>query len=63
MNESEITVKTLISELSTYDGEMKISFSGLDFYRLKDRGEYLQIEFNQTVFKNENGEVVIQNHK
>jgi len=35
---------------------------GLDFYRLKDREAHVQVEFNQTVYKNQQGKVVVENH-
>ena len=32
----------------------------LEFYRVKDRGTYLQIEFNQTVYYDGKGNVFVQ---
>ncbi len=57
-----ITVGELIEQLLLEDKELTVYFGGLDFYRLKDRGGVLQIEFNQTVYKDENGKVIIENH-
>lgn len=34
----EISVKDFRELLQKYDDDLPISFSGLDFYRLKDRG-------------------------
>lgn len=58
----KITVKELIEELQKEDETLEISFGGLDFYRLKDRGGSLQIEFNQTVYRDYSGLVVVENH-
>lgn len=57
-----ITVKELIEQLQKEDPELPIFFGGLDFYRLKDRGGFLQIEFNQSVYLDEDGLVVVKNH-
>lgn len=58
----EITVKDLIELLTLEDQKSPVYFGGLDFYRIKDRGGCVQIEFNQTVFKDEYSLVQIQNH-
>jgi len=58
----KITVKELIEQLQKEDPDLEIYFGGLDFYRLKDRGGFLQIEFNQSVYKDEDGFVCIENH-
>jgi len=58
----EITVKSLIDELKMYDENLPIHFGGLEFYRLKDRGAHLQVEFNQTVYLDTDGKVVVENH-
>lgn len=58
----KITVKELIEQLKKEDQNLEVSFGGLEFYRLKDRGGCLQIEFNQTVYVNDSGKVVIENH-
>lgn len=57
-----ITVKDLREQLLNYDGDLPLDFGGLEFYRLKDRGGSVQIEFSQTVYKNDEGKVIIQNH-
>jgi hypothetical protein len=57
-----ITVSLLIEMLKVEDPDKELYFGGLDFFRLKDRGEVVQVEFNQTVY--EDGEnVVVVNHK
>jgi len=56
------TVKEFIDELKKYPPDREMYFGGLDFYRFKDRDAVLQVEFSQTVYKNENGDVVVENH-
>ena len=59
-----LTVGELIQQLSVFDKDAEVSFSGLDFYRLKLRGEkLLQVEFNQSVYRNSEGLVVVENHE
>ena len=58
----KITVKELIQLLEKEDQDLEVFFGGLDFYRLKDRGAYLQIEFNQSVYLDDNDLVVVENH-
>ncbi|MGS3448538.1 hypothetical protein ACB376_11100 [Klebsiella electrica] len=61
-NQQLLTVGELLDQLKHYPRDTKISFSGLDFYRLKWRGENLvQIEFNQQVYRNAEGLVVVEN--
>lgn len=57
-----ITVKELIEQLKVEDQNLEICFGGLDFLRLKDRGGCLQIEFSQSVYLNDEGYVVVENH-
>ncbi len=46
-----ITVGKLKAELECWPDDMQLTFGGLTFYRLKQRGpELLQMEFNQTVY-------------
>lgn len=45
----EITVKDLIDQLALSDPDLPVFFGGLDFYRVKDRGGCVRIEFNQSV--------------
>ncbi len=61
---SEITVKELKQLLNAYSDDSVLYFGGLDFYRLKQRGDKLvQVEFNQTVYKDKkSGDVVVENH-
>lgn len=42
-----ITVAELIEKLRIQDPKAIIHFEGLTFYRVKDRGDYCQIEFNE----------------
>lgn len=64
MNEQNnaITVGELIDQLKIFNKDDPIDFSGLDFYRLKDRSGVVQVEFNQSVYKDSNGNVVVENH-
>jgi len=57
--EQRITIGELKKHLSAYSDDDKLYFGGLEFYRLKDRGSYIQVEFSETVGTDENGEVVI----
>lgn len=57
-----ITLGRLREELSQWPDDTEISFSGLTWYRPKQRGENLvQIEFNELVYLDEEGRVVVQN--
>ncbi len=61
-DEHLITVGELLDRLKHYPRDTRISFSGLDFYRLKQRGENLiQVEFNQVVYRDSEGRVVVEN--
>lgn len=53
-----ITVGDLIRQLQGHNPDHEVSFSGgdLEFYRLKQRGPTtVQIEFNQNVWREDNG--------
>ncbi len=57
-----ISVGQLRQELAGYPDDFEISFSGLDFYRVKTRGpKLLQIEFNQQVYRDDEGRVHVTN--
>ena len=48
----DITVGDLRKMLEGFNDDDELSFSGLDFYRLKRRGpDLVQVEFNQHVHK------------
>lgn len=57
-----ITVKSLIEDLKNYDPDLEICFGdrALDFYRLKDRGGCLQVEFSQQVYRDETGKIIVE---
>jgi hypothetical protein len=56
------TVGSLITQLEGHDKDMLVDFSGLDFYRLKQRApDLVQVEFNQPVYRNHRGDVVVEN--
>lgn len=59
-----LTIGDLKEILSGFDNDIEISFSGLDFYRLKMRADKLvQVEFNQSVYKDsKTGKVIVENH-
>jgi len=57
-----IPLGLLREHLKGYSDSMEISFSGLDFYRVKQRSDnLLQIEFNQQVYLDDQGAVVVEN--
>lgn len=57
-----ITVGELLGYLEGLDKNARISFSGLDFKRVKPRGpDIYQIEFNQPVYLDDQGNVVVEN--
>lgn len=57
-----ITVAEFREMLSVFDDDDVLYFSGLDFYRLKMRGgKTVQVEFNQLVYRNGEGRVVVEN--
>ncbi|MBW4362819.1 hypothetical protein [Flavobacterium taihuense] len=57
-----VTVKLLIEMLEVEDPNLEVYFGGLELYRLKDRGGVLQFEFSQSVYPDEEGFVVVENH-
>jgi hypothetical protein len=62
MSNPTITLGQLRSALAQYSDDTEISFSGLTFYRTKLRGDKLvQIEFNEQVYRDASGRVVVQN--
>ena len=57
-----ISIGELKDQLAVYPDHYTIDFSGLDFYRLKQRNEtHVQMEFNQQVYLNSEGLVVVDN--
>lgn len=58
----KITVKELIERLKVEDQDLEVYFGGLEFYRLKDCGGVLQVEFNQSVYPDEQGFVIVEDH-
>ncbi|MUU79813.1 hypothetical protein [Winogradskyella endarachnes] len=58
----KITVKDLIERLQKEDETLSVYFGGLDFYRVRQVGEHVHIEFNQTVYQDDSGLVVVENH-
>jgi hypothetical protein len=59
-----ITVGDFKDMLNAYDDDMWLDFSMLDFCRLKQRADNLvQVEFNQSVYRDNEGNVVVDNHE
>lgn len=59
---SKISVRDLITMLANCPQEAEVYFGGLDFSRVKRRSENcIQIEFEQQVYKDEHGDVHIDN--
>jgi len=61
----EITVGELIEQLKGKPKDAVLYFGGLDFFRLKDRnqdGSMVQMEFEQTVYRDSKGNLVVQDH-
>jgi hypothetical protein len=57
-----ISLGRLREELAVYSDDYEISFSGLEFHRVKYRGPgELQVEFNEAVHRDETGRVVLTN--
>lgn len=63
--DGHVTVGELISQLQGHDKNKPIHFgcSGLEFYRVKDRGSAVQIEFNQQVYDGPDGKVIIEDYR
>lgn len=63
--EPTIDLDSFLEQLEIYKGKgYRLTFSGLTYYRPKERGEkLLQIEFDQTVYLDDEGLVVVENHK
>ena len=58
-----LTAGELITLLKAYPSDMLIDFSQLDFKRIKQRSpNVLQIEFNETVYRDKTGHIVVENH-
>jgi len=57
-----ISIGRLREELAGYPDDYELSFSGLEFYRVKPYGPKLvQVEFNEHVHRDETGRVVLVN--
>jgi hypothetical protein len=58
-DERAITVGMLISQLKAFSPDDRLSFSSLQFLRLKSRGPSLvQVEFNEVVFRDDQGKLI-----
>lgn len=55
-----IDVKTLIDQLQGLPDDTRVGFSGLNFYRVKWRGQtMINIEFNEHVHRDSKGHLVV----
>lgn len=53
----------LLRQLEGYPPETRVYFGGLDFYRVKARGDdQIQIEFNQSVYRTDKDILVVEDH-
>lgn len=58
-----ITINRLLEELDGRDGQATLDFGGLAFVRIKQRSPtHFQVEFEQTVYLDDQGDVVVDNH-
>lgn len=56
-----ITVGELRSQLEGIPDAWTVDFSGLTFYRVKQRAPtHVQIEFNEVVYRDANGHLVVR---
>jgi hypothetical protein len=59
--ERRITVEQLVSQLRNFPQQAEVSFSGLAFYRLKQRGpDLVQVEFNEVVYRRDDGTMCVE---
>lgn len=57
-----ITVGELMDKLKHFDKDTDVSFSGLEFNKIRWSGENLiQIQFVEQVYLNASGDVVVEN--
>lgn len=60
----KITVGELIEQLSLFPGQLPICFGGspdgLEFNGVRSRGDIVQIDFTQAVYRSSEGVMVIQ---
>ncbi|MAM56518.1 MAG: hypothetical protein CMN25_04205 [Salinicola sp.] len=55
-----ITVGEFRKLLEAYDDQLELSFSGLEYHRLKQKGDkHLEVEFEEKVFRDKTGHVNI----
>jgi len=62
----KITVRELIEDLSGMNPNDEVVFgssSGLTYYRTKDRSGHVQIEFEESVYRTEEGELIVEDHR
>lgn len=56
-----IDLQTLLDTLNALPKDTRVGFSGLNFYRVKWRGQTMvNIEFNEHVYRNSAGAIVVE---
>lgn len=59
-----MNIGELKEQLADLEDDTEVYFGGLDFYRLKHRGDKLvHFEFNQTIYEDQNGQIFLENYK
>ncbi|GHB11941.1 hypothetical protein [Salinicola rhizosphaerae] len=59
-----ITVGDFRELLEQYDDQLELSFSGLEYHRLIQKGEkHLEVEFEEKVFKDKTGRTRIHDEE
>lgn len=60
-----VNLGLLRKQLEIYSDDYEVYFGGLEFFRPKEIDQVnkiVQIQFNQTVYQDEQGNAVVQNH-
>ena len=60
----KFTVKQLIENLEAYDEDLEVQFGAghIQLYRLREVGEKVNFEFNQSIYRDDNNKLVIEAH-
>mgnify|MGYP001178551276 FL=1 len=59
-----ITVGEFRKLLEEYDDQLELSFSGLEYHRVRAKGDkHLEVEFAEKVFKDKVGHVKVRSEK
>lgn len=57
-----VTVGDLKRWLVAFDEDAELYMGGLTFYRFKKRGNLVQLEFSETVYEDESGTIIVEQH-